>query len=145
MLHFLPQSSREMPCPGSWGQVVRTSLPLARAFLACRKDRMWGKGTSRFSSWRRREAFQRRRRQRLAKGHEAGPSPPVTLAGAERPDLGTEDRHLTALLASPGLALSWKSHLPRRGHGRCSGSMRSISLLRTPGCGVGKATATQPL
>lgn len=50
--HFLPESSKKCLSLGSWGQVLRTSMPLARAFLASGKGRMWGKGVSGFSSWR---------------------------------------------------------------------------------------------
>ena len=53
----------------------------------------------------------------LARGHEAGPSPPVTFTGAERPGLGTKDPHLRALALSLGPALPWKSHFPSGARG----------------------------
>lgn len=49
---FAPKTFRNASALGSCGQVVRASVPLAKAFLASRKGRMWGKGASRFSSCR---------------------------------------------------------------------------------------------
>lgn len=78
---FISQSSREMPQPWAPGDKwSELAWPLARAFWHP-KGRMWGKGTSRFSSWRGRSGPSRGGEAVLARGHKVGPSPPVTFTG----------------------------------------------------------------
>lgn len=74
----------------------------------------------------------------LARGHKAGPSPPVTFTGAERPGLGMKDPHLRALVLSQAQP--------------CLGKVMSqvepaecLRLREHPGCRVGKGISTQRL
>lgn len=71
--------------------------------------------------------------------HEAGPSPPVTPVGAERTSLRTKDPLLRGLLASPGPALPWKSHLPWSPWKAQSLSAECLNLLGHPRPHVGNS------
>lgn len=72
----------------------------------------------------------------LARGHETGPSPPVTLTGAERLGLGTKDPHRRALVLSQAQPCLGKV-MSRAEPAEC------LRLHEHLSCRVGKGISTQ--
>lgn len=138
MLH-LPEFPRDASALGSWGQVVRTSLALARAFCIQKGQDVGQRYPADLALERKGAALPEEGKTVLARGHKVGPSPPVTFTGAGEAGPGDEGpptfRALVLSQAQPCLGKVMSQVEPADVSGLCE----------HPGCRVGKGISTQRL